>query len=53
MESEFYNRHGQGCHFIDDEKPGLYRVFEADGNFMCITDLEGAVNVCEFLEYRR
>lgn len=50
-ESEFYNRHS-GCYFTD-EKPGEYKVFTADGDFLCVTDWDGAVNVCENIQYRR
>jgi hypothetical protein len=49
--SEFYNRKTLGCSFDDDESPGFYRVYTASGRFVCVTDWEGAVTVCELLQY--
>lgn len=48
--NRYYNRQDQGCHFIDHEEYGKYSVFDADGNFLCVTDFDGATNVCEALE---
>jgi hypothetical protein len=41
LESKFYNRQSQGCFFTDDDTKGMYRVFTAFGNFLCVTDWEG------------
>lgn len=54
--SEYYNRNkvdsGEwiGCYFTDDDGENKFKVFDNDGNFICVTDCEGAHNVCEVID---
>lgn len=54
--SEYYNRNKvdtfwSGCYFTDDDDgENKFKVFENDGSFICVTDYEGAHNVCEVID---